>query len=57
MEFTVTELNEATKGFSADSIIGKGSFGTVYRGTVRKCFVVAIKVLSKVQYYVHITCS
>ena len=48
MEFTVAELKEASSNFSAYCIIGEGGFGTVYRGTVRKCLDVAIKVLSKV---------
>ena len=50
MEFTFTELREATNNFSADCIIGEGGYGTVYRATVRKCLDVAIKVLSKVLY-------
>ncbi|KAF2291608.1 hypothetical protein GH714_026123 [Hevea brasiliensis] len=33
-EFTYPELVKATNGFSAESFLGKGSHGTVYRGSL-----------------------
>ena len=48
MVFTPEELCAATMEYNRKSIIGKGGFGTVYRGTVRGSLTVAIKVLNKV---------
>lgn len=48
MEFFASELAEATKNYCKASQIGKGGFGTVYKGTLRHSLSVAIKVLSQV---------
>lgn len=51
MEFFASELASATRNYARSTVIGKGGFGTVYKGYLRHSHV-AIKVLSKV-----ITCS
>lgn len=51
MEFFASELADATKNYCKASQIGKGGFGTVYKGTVRRSLTVAIKVLSQVWMY------
>ena len=48
MVFTPEELCAATMEYNRKSIIGKGGFGTVHKGTVRGSLTVAIKVLNKV---------
>ncbi|KAG2709026.1 hypothetical protein I3760_05G220000 [Carya illinoinensis] len=40
------ELQQATEGFNPDNLIGKGSFGFVYKGTLSDGMDVAIKVLN-----------
>ncbi|GLT53055.1 hypothetical protein SLA2020_263520 [Shorea laevis] len=40
------ELLQATEGFCANSLLGKGSFGSVYRGTLSDGMIVAIKVFN-----------
>ncbi|KAJ1289730.1 hypothetical protein BS78_02G186600 [Paspalum vaginatum] len=42
---TYRELVEATDDFSADRLVGTGSYGRVYRGTLRDGTMVAVKVL------------
>jgi predicted Ser/Thr protein kinase len=42
-QFTMTELEQATKQFSETTLIGYGSFGLVYKGLLRDGTVVAIK--------------
>ncbi|KAM0824699.1 hypothetical protein ACQ4PT_070022 [Festuca glaucescens] len=42
---TYQELVEATEEFSADRLVGAGSYGRVYRGTLRDGTMVAVKVL------------
>lgn len=48
MVFLADELARATNYYSHASLIGKGGFGKVYKGTLRKCMTVAIKVLTQV---------
>lgn len=48
MEFFASELAKATRNYGRASIIGKGGFGTVYKGNMRHS-TVAIKVLSQVR--------
>ncbi|CAM0951424.1 unnamed protein product [Alopecurus aequalis] len=42
---TYQELVEATEEFSTDRLVGAGSYGRVYRGTLRDGTMVAVKVL------------
>jgi LRR receptor-like serine/threonine-protein kinase FLS2 len=42
------ELLQATEGFSANNLLGEGSFGSVYQGTLSDGMVVAIKVFNLV---------
>uniref|UniRef100_A0A0D9XDV1 non-specific serine/threonine protein kinase n=1 Tax=Leersia perrieri TaxID=77586 RepID=A0A0D9XDV1_9ORYZ len=42
---TYRELVEATEDFSPDRLVGTGSYGRVYRGTLRDGAMVAVKVL------------
>ncbi|XP_047311816.1 putative serine/threonine-protein kinase isoform X2 [Impatiens glandulifera] len=44
--FTYGELKQASNGFNQSNMIGKGSFGSVYRGQLKDGGLVAIKVLS-----------
>ena len=46
LEYSYTELYDATLGFSDSRILGQGSYGKVYRGTLRDETEVAIKVLT-----------
>ena len=48
MEFSASELAEATGNYGRASIIGKGGYGTVYKGNLHYS-TVAIKVLSQVR--------
>ena len=48
MEFLAKELAEATRNYGRGSVIGKGGYGTVYKGSLRYS-TVAIKVLSQVK--------
>ena len=57
MVFTEQELCSATLDYSRKSIIGKGGFGTVYRGRVRGSLNVAIKVLNKVSFHSLTPCN
>ena len=49
MEFDAKELAQATKNYCRASLIGRGGFGVVYKGSLRYC-VTAIKVLTKVSF-------
>ncbi|KAK3029187.1 hypothetical protein RJ639_038739 [Escallonia herrerae] len=44
--FNVTELEQATNGFSQRNLIGQGGYGLVYRGTLLDGTVVAVKQLT-----------
>ena len=48
MVYSHTELLQTCDSFCAKSLIGKGGFGSVYRGSLRKCQV-AVKVLTDVR--------
>ena len=47
MEFFAKELSEATRNYCRTTILGRGGYGVVYKGTIRYSNV-AIKVLSPV---------
>ena len=47
MEFFAQELSESTRNFCRSTVIGRGGYGTVYKGVLRYGSV-AIKVLSQV---------
>ncbi|KAL5216561.1 hypothetical protein ABZP36_007962 [Zizania latifolia] len=44
--FSYSELRSATDNFNRSNKIGRGGFGTVYKGTIRNARDVAVKVLS-----------
>jgi len=48
MQFDAKELAAATSGYRRSHLICKGGYGSVYKGTVRGCVDVAIKVLTQV---------
>ena len=50
MVFLSKDLEEATCNYSADKVIGEGSFGKVYKARLRYSDV-AVKVLSSVRSY------
>lgn len=45
--FTFKELATATKNFSRSELLGRGGFGSVYKGTLRDKSVVAVKAIAK----------
>ena len=48
MEYDVAELSEATHRYSKRNLLGRGGFGSVFKGRVRGCLDVAVKVLTQV---------
>lgn len=47
MEYDAAELSEATHRYSKRNLLGRGGFGSVFKGRVRGCLDVAVKVLSQ----------
>ncbi|GMI67124.1 FERONIA [Hibiscus trionum] len=41
--FTLSQIRAATNNFNADAIIGRGGYGTVYKGTTNDGTIVAVK--------------
>ncbi|XP_004300984.1 PREDICTED: probable receptor-like serine/threonine-protein kinase At4g34500 [Fragaria vesca subsp. vesca] len=41
--YSLKELEDATRGFSAENVIGEGGYGVVYRGALQDGSVVAVK--------------
>lgn len=48
--YTLREIEVATKGLSDESVIGKGGYGTVYRGLLADNIIVAVKNLFNDRY-------
>ncbi len=48
MELDAAELASATHDYSKRNLLGRGGFGAVYKGTIRGCLDVAVKVLTQV---------
>ena len=47
MVYQYNELQKATNNFSKDTVVGRGGFGTVYKGYLRHT-TVAVKLLTDV---------
>ena len=54
MKFGPDELANACNNYRKANRIGHGGFGTIYKGTVRGCLDVAVKILTQVASY---TCN
>lgn len=52
LNFTFQDINQATKNFSQNNVIGDGGFGTVYKGQLKDGTLVAIKRAKKVKYMI-----
>ncbi|XP_057534962.1 calmodulin-binding receptor-like cytoplasmic kinase 2 isoform X2 [Amaranthus tricolor] len=50
LNFTLQDINQATKNFSQNNVIGDGGFGTVYKGQLKDGNLVAIKRAKKELY-------
>ncbi|XP_057421817.1 probable receptor-like protein kinase At1g11050 [Lotus japonicus] len=48
--FKFEDLVKATNNFSAENFIGRGGFGTVYKGTLPDCKIVAVKRIEESDY-------
>lgn len=48
MEYGAAELTRATNNYSKRNMLGRGGFGAVYKGRIRDCLDVAIKILTQV---------
>lgn len=49
MEYGAAELTQATGNYSKKKLLGRGGFGTVYKGRIRGCVDVAVKILTQVR--------
>ena len=49
MIFDADELARATNNYRRSNHIGRGGYGNVYKGTIRGCLEVAVKVLTQVE--------
>ena len=49
MEYEAAELAKSTGGYCRHNLLGRGGYGSVYKGRVRDCLDVAIKVLTQVR--------
>ena len=48
MEYDAAELSSATQNYCRRNFLGRGGYGSVYKGCVRGCLEVAVKVLTQV---------
>lgn len=53
MVYSYDELKGVCNSFTPEALIGKGGFGSVYKGSLRRC-AVAVKVLTEVRRTLHL---
>ena len=51
MQFSASELCDATNKYCRSNVVGRGGFGIVHRGVVRGTLQVAVKTLNQVYIY------